>query len=277
MNKIIQKISVSIATAALLVSSFSGPAIAAGKSAPKATGDYGYFYGGVQRHASFDAQQSATCSALWNVTNTYTFNVIYQGNTYSYTTTLSQAGTTVTGTLNDPYLPGILTIFNGTLSGNTLTFSVDYGAGSVQGVRTFTGTVSAGILSGTWNETGSEAGSDTWTSTGATATATNSCTGKGSFNYSDNNGIFYTIDVRYVNIDTTNKSAYFAGPIVAGNFGDPTQWLFVKVIDNGEPGINDTSTGDYPVTASQAQIDVASKASPSISPININSGNIQVH
>lgn len=111
---------------------------------------------------------------IWNVTGAYTFDTKYLGNDYNYSVTLSQSGNTITGSLNDTYLPSVLTITNGSLSGNTITFSVDYGSGSSQGVRTFTGTIgSSGHMSGTWSETGSEQGHDTWSTTSGAANATN--------------------------------------------------------------------------------------------------------
>lgn len=107
----------------------------------------------------------------WDVSGLYPMNTHFLGMDFDYTLTLSQSGNMVTGNLYDSYLPGDLTIFDGTVNGNILTFSVNYGTGSVQGIRTFTGTISASGLSGTWSETGTEAGADTWsTSSGAVLT-----------------------------------------------------------------------------------------------------------
>lgn len=108
-------------------------------------------------------------TGAWNVTGTYTFDAKYADKDWNYTVVLSQqTGSTVTGTLTDPYLPAsnTLPITNGSLTGNTITFSVDYGSGSSQGIRTFTGTInSSGNMSGAWNETGPEKGSDKWSTT----------------------------------------------------------------------------------------------------------------
>jgi hypothetical protein len=109
----------------------------------------------------------------WNVSGSYTMDVSYSGSHYNYVLTLSQSGTAITGDLNDTYLPGDPPIINGTITGNTVTFSVDYGSGSWQGVRTFTGTIGAsGALSGTWNETGAEQGNDLWSTTAGNAVMT---------------------------------------------------------------------------------------------------------
>ena len=116
-------------------------------------------------------------TGTWNVAGTYTFTAQYAGQNWNYTVVLSQSGNTVTGTLTDPYLPAqnTLTIVNGSLSGNKITFSVDYPSGSIQGTRTFTGTIdSSGKMSGTWTETGPEQGSNTWSTTAGAATVSNS-------------------------------------------------------------------------------------------------------
>ena len=116
-------------------------------------------------------EDDKVCVKGWNVSGAYTFDVKYLGNDYNYSVILSQSGKTITGSLNDPFLPGTLTISNGSLIGNTITFSVDYGSGSWQGIRTFTGTIDlSGNLSGTWNETGLENGFDNWTATLGKAT-----------------------------------------------------------------------------------------------------------
>lgn len=107
--------------------------------------------------------------AGWNVAGSYTMDLLYLSNHYVYALTLNQSGATISGNLNDPYLPGNLPV-NGTINGNAVTFSVNYGSGSVQGVRTFTGTINvSGFLSGSWNETGTEQGSATWSTTSGAA------------------------------------------------------------------------------------------------------------
>ncbi len=109
----------------------------------------------------------------WDVTGPYEMDVLFLGGNYGYDLTLNQSGNVVTGDLYDPYLPGNLTIFDGTINGNAIVFKVDYGSGSVQGIRTFTGTIDTfGLLSGSWSESGTENGSDTWSTTSGAALLT---------------------------------------------------------------------------------------------------------
>lgn len=86
-------------------------------------------------------------------------HVIYSGDWY-YTATFSRSGNTLMGDLTDPYVqPSSLTksITNGSIVGNHVIFSFDYGAGSVQGVRTYEGDINSnGDLIGTWSQTGSQ-------------------------------------------------------------------------------------------------------------------------
>lgn len=97
-----------------------------------------------------------------DVSGMYTIDVLYMGNHYQSDLTLTQTGNTIGGLFYSPYLPNALPV-NGIVTGNNVMFSIDYGPGSIQGVRTFTGTINAdGSLSGTWTETGSEAGSGSW-------------------------------------------------------------------------------------------------------------------
>ena len=112
-----------------------------------------------------------------SVAGSYTMDVLYAGDHYTYDLNLTQTGTAIGGTLHDPYLPGTLPV-TGTITGNNLSFSVDYGAGSVQGVRTFTGVIgSSGALSGTWTQTGTQGGGSTWSTTSGTATLSGGSTG----------------------------------------------------------------------------------------------------
>jgi hypothetical protein len=96
------------------------------------------------------------------------------------------------------------------------------------------------------------------------------------FSYSDVNGTYYGVDVKYVSV--YGNKAWFAGPITSGNFGNFGNWLFMSVVDNGETGIGvDETGGDFPLTESQAKINVAMHVTPSLSGILITGGNIQVH
>ena len=61
--------------AVVLVAALTAAASAMAAPAPKATGDYGYSFGGVQRHLTFNAIQSTTdtCGTFWNVTGVTQF------------------------------------------------------------------------------------------------------------------------------------------------------------------------------------------------------------
>ena len=101
----------------------------------------------------------------WNLNGNNKVNAVYLGTTYTYSVTFKQAGSCLGGTLTDTYYAGTATgPIWGTVNKNSVTFSFAYPSGSVQGTRTFTGTINRwGAVSGTWSETGSEQGSGTWT------------------------------------------------------------------------------------------------------------------
>jgi hypothetical protein len=108
---------------------------------------------------------------------------------YTYSITFQQHGSCLSGTMTDSYYPTTGPIY-GTINGNHVTFSFAYPAGSIQGTRTFTGTIQPrwyrqwyqhwvwnghrwvhrwtfrwqihGYVSGHWTETGSEGASSTW-------------------------------------------------------------------------------------------------------------------
>ena len=58
-----------------------------------------------------------------------------------------------------------------TVSGDAVTFTIRYPAHSIQGTRTFGGTISGGTVTGSWSESGSEHGSGTWSLTSPVAAA----------------------------------------------------------------------------------------------------------
>ncbi|HEX7042409.1 MAG TPA: hypothetical protein VF189_04105 [Patescibacteria group bacterium] len=278
MNKILAVIS----SIGILFSAFALPTFAAGKSAPKATGTIGWINtgNGAQATDSFDAQQtSEVCQKMWNMSGEYTFHINYLGNDYFYSVNLDQ---NLNGTLNDSYLPGGAQELpvTGTLTGNTFKLYVVY-PGQPWGTRTFVGSIdSSGNLSGSWSDDGSDNASGTWLSSSGVATSlgASGCSGKGTFTYSDTSGIFYAMNVKYVNVDKTTNAAWFSGPTVSGNFGIGS-WIFIKVVDNGQPGINNDQIwgegGD--MTEAQAQDKVASMANPLGGPFTINDGNLVVH
>ena len=108
---------------------------------------------------------------------------------------------------------------------------------------------------------------------------------KGSAIYTDAN-ITYTMDVQFLKVSGT--AAWFAGQVtsvtVTGN--NPGccavgNWVFYKVVDNGEPGIYaDQIWGeDLGPTASSddAYAKVFNGVDPQGGPFDLNGGNIQVH
>ena len=100
----------------------------------------------------------------WNLSGDNTVEATLNGNsrTFSYPVDFTQRGGCLGGTLSDPLFPTSGPI-HGTVFGNHVTFSFKYPSGSIQGTRTFTGTIDRrGDVSGTWSETGSENGAGTW-------------------------------------------------------------------------------------------------------------------
>jgi hypothetical protein len=113
------------------------------------------------------AMTSQPASSQWNLNGSNSVDVTYDGSEYVYSVTFKQSGSALSGTLSDPYYPTSGAV-SGTVSGNNVTFTFDYPSGSVQGKRTYTGTISqSGAVSGTWTQTGSEVPNNgTWTLTG---------------------------------------------------------------------------------------------------------------
>lgn len=248
------------------------PAIPA--SMPKATGGYGYSIFDVQRNAEFNAQKltADTCKISVNLTGHYVFNLY--GGTYTHDIDIVQTGNNlyITGGYpagSTPY------VFNETGTGSVTGFDFTFTNVYTETLYTYTVNGKVNPLDGSITVTGwsSGPGSD-WTVTGNATLLITGCDGRGSFNYSDVNGIYYTVDIRYVAVE--DNKAWFTGPIVSGNFG-VGQWIFIKEIDNGETGIGqDITAGDFPVTEAQGKFDVATHANPSLF-TTITSGNIQVH
>ena len=99
----------------------------------------------------------------WNLNGNNKVEAVYLGTTYTYSVTFKQFGGCLTGTLTDSYFPTTGPI-SGTVVKNNVTFSFQYPSGSVQGTRTYTGTINRhGDLSGTWSQTGSQGGGGTFT------------------------------------------------------------------------------------------------------------------
>jgi len=117
-------------------------------------------------------------SPSWNVSGTWGISFVGTNGefgTYTYSVTLVQTGTSITGsgtltsTLGSPVLDDIA----GSVSGNTINFSGDYGtywAGNFSAEGTI---ASGGTMSGTWTQSptgGAVVYSGTWTTTSGHAT-----------------------------------------------------------------------------------------------------------
>jgi opacity protein-like surface antigen len=131
--------------------------------APKATGDYGYSYAGVQRHLTFNAIQSPTntCGTFWNVTGVTSFTFLLNGDPvlgteYKHHVTLTQNGQTVGGSGGYPLTGGDQYHWNvtaGSVVGNALSLTAVYDLGAIGVTHTMTGTIAAsGSISGTWQD-----------------------------------------------------------------------------------------------------------------------------
>ncbi len=258
-------------------------------AAPKATGGIGWSNSGAQAYDDFNAIATSTsCTSKWDVSGNYNlaFNLHNDATMYTHAASLTQTGGSVSGS---GYFPIVgphqyeWTITSGSVTGNTITFTADYtfGADAVTPLTTMivNGTIASnGAMSGTWTDNylgGSRSGE--WSATAGTAkmVADTGCTGKGNFTYSDANGINYVMDVKYVNV--SGNSSWFAGPTTSGNFGIGT-WIFIKVTDNGEPGIgHDQIWGQVIASDAAAKNAVATMATPGGGPFTITSGNLQVH
>jgi hypothetical protein len=107
----------------------------------------------------------------WNLNGHNKVEAVYQGTTYTYSVTFRQFGGCLSGTLTDSLYPTTGPIW-GVVYRNHVTFSFNYPSGSVQGTRTFSGTINRwGGVSGYWWENGSENGSGTFTLAKHAATA----------------------------------------------------------------------------------------------------------
>src|SRR5580658_7523451 len=76
----------------------------------------------------------------WNLNGHNKVEAVYQGATFTYSVTFRQFGSCLTGTLTDSLYPTSGPIF-GTVNRNHVTFTFAYPSGSVQGTRTFSGTI----------------------------------------------------------------------------------------------------------------------------------------
>jgi hypothetical protein len=98
----------------------------------------------------------------WNLSGPNSVEAVYMGTTYTYSVSFRQFGGCLVGTLTDPYYPTTGPVF-GTVFRNHVVFSFRYPYGSIQGTRTYVGSIGRfGSVSGFWFESGSEHGSGTW-------------------------------------------------------------------------------------------------------------------
>jgi hypothetical protein len=278
----------------VLIGGVTGTANAAKPSvtpAPNATGSIGWVNGGNgQAFDEFNAHQtSATCTVSttnWDVTGNYelTFNHTGSSEFFTYKASLTQTGNTVTGSGGFPTTGETIfewVIDSGTVTGDQITATAHF----TKGVETDPPTTltiggiiaSNGVISGNWSDNfigGAGVGEFVATS-GTASKAVTGCLGKGKFTYSDATGINYVMNVKYVNV--SGDESWFAGPTTSGNFGIGT-WIFIKVADNGEPGVGHDQIWSAEVAdETVAKNSVANKLNPAGGPYIITSGNLQVN
>jgi hypothetical protein len=268
---------------AVLVAGVSA-AVAVAAPAPKTTGDIGYTaYSDVQRHLTFNAieKPTDTCGTFWNVTTVTQFAFRLTGDTTEYVhhVSLTQNGQTVGGQGGYPLTGGDQYHWNvtsGSLVGSALSLTVVYDLGATGTVMHIAGTVGAdGSITGTWDDNFGGTRTGTFTAPAGSATPVTTYCGKGTAYYSDASGLWYLVSVTAVSV--LDDDAWFAGPVVASNFGAEGNWLFVKAHDGGEPGYQvDQVWGSF-TTQSAALAGVGLHATPADGAFAITSGNLQVH
>jgi hypothetical protein len=153
-----------ISTKATIMAAFAGPAIAA--LILTGAGPANAAVTTTTAHTTSTAANQPVCNPfqreVWNLNGSNTVDATYNGGNFNYPVTFRQTGSCLRGTLSDPYYPTSGPIY-GTVFGKYVTFSFRYPYGSVQGTRTFRGTINRwGAVSGTWSETGSEKGYGDW-------------------------------------------------------------------------------------------------------------------
>lgn len=95
----------------------------------------------------------------WDLSGRYHLEAVYQGSTFTYDVTFRQSGSCLDGFLRDPYYPTMGPVV-GTVDENFVVFSFQYPRHSIQGTRSYVGTINRrGEVSGIWTETGRERGS----------------------------------------------------------------------------------------------------------------------
>lgn len=272
-----KKLGIFITVLSLLLS--SNVVMAAGKSAPKTTGDVGYNAGGLERNAEFNTQQLSTAYDVWNVNGTYTIAFEYMGTDYVHDATISnQSGNNYDVAGGYPSGGPFTYAWSGTgvVSGNTITNSVDYTLGAPGTHMDMTGTIAPdGSIVGTWTDNFGGARAGTWRTLSGNAQLVSGYDGKGNFSYSDANGDWYQADVKYVKVNGTD--AFFAGLVTSAS--QPSwvgNWVQVADHDGGEPAyLVDQIWGIF-TDENTAKFNVANEVHPGTA-FAITSGNLQVH
>jgi hypothetical protein len=151
------------AVAALIL---TGAGTASAATTVHSSGPFNPFCGQLPLQGQYGNQnQFPFQQGQWNLSGSNTVKVSFEVNTYDYAVSFTQQGSCLSGWLTDPGASFTGRV-HGTISGNFITFSVTYPAGSKQGTRTFNGTINgSGYVSGSWSETGSEVGSGSWSLT----------------------------------------------------------------------------------------------------------------
>jgi hypothetical protein len=125
---------------------------------------HGNWHGNGHSHSHGQPSCNTRQLETWNLNDpSNTVDLTYNSGSYTYAVTIIQKGSCLTGSLSDAGVPTTGPI-SGTVNGNNVTFSFNYPTNSIQGKRTFTGTIGHhGAVSGTWGESGSEHGTGAWT------------------------------------------------------------------------------------------------------------------
>ncbi len=275
----IKKYLIGLTSAALIFVSFASPVLAV--VAPKADGSIIYNAYGLQRYARFAVQKGSTCSDKWDLSGNWKFDFVYQASHYVHDATLSQSDGNVTGTGGYPSGGPYTYTWNltGTVTGNSVNFTVNYVTGTPPGtVMTMTGNIngSGHLVSGHWTDNFGGTRNGTWTSSNGAAVKVTTCNGSGYFNYADDNGGAYKVDVKKVTVK--NNTAYFAGPVTGSSpLSWMSNWLYAEAFDSGLPG----GAGDQIWGTFYSQADALTHYSwldnPTDGPFAISLGNILVH
>ena len=269
----------------VLVAALVAAASAIAAPAPKATGGIGYSDASRSFAFKFDAIQSTDKPiTVWNVQGVTSITFKYAGTDYVHTASLTQNGQAIVGSGSYTGTPTNTWTVNpgSTLVGSAFDLTWNYTSPAelvtpTQNVMTMHGTITNGVISGTWSQTSGESG--TFTASGATSTT---YLAKGLAFYSDAND-YYVAAVRAVNV--AGNEAWFAGEVVDTNRSEwMGKWVSFKVQDNGQGGTaiaKDKLWGAFADSQTAALATVTGKTLPKTGNTEsaeyaITSGNLQV-